>query len=1214
MSQFIKVQSASGKTYQMPWLSAEDPSDEEIDAFVTAMEGGAKDPADPNNLPGPYKFLNQVGETALSAGKGMLDFVGNLSSPYGIEKLRKQAGDTLYSGMRGAYEAYKDPTLSAHPYQKAAEVTGKTLAAPLDAFGLPISATAQNIVDKNYGAAAVHGGLSLLGGLGLKSTFPKAPKTLPPLESLRQPSIPFTESLTARGPRQQPLGFQEALQTQGPATGLEVPPDPFAQPKLPFGNANPYKPAFTAERGVLPFDEVGGLPAPIPPPQALPGLGAPPARPALPPASSIQMPGQTPPRFQASPYGPIRETTSPEVMEVTPPHSYSTGRQISAPRDVVLPDSIPSYIEGEIIPPDAPLQDITSTNARIAADALARRKAKRQSSMLQKVKDFAADETGAIDFDAFRRKKAEETVAKQKPKKEESPVQSAEYQPLMAYKMPEEVRPIGDSQIGKLINKTEPTGNPSTDAQLTRMKEIVNSPRMSTDLWEELRTLGYEVSRDPNMPPGFRREWSQGSSEPTGPPLGPRSVGPDLRPLESIDDASYLDSTTWVPEEGPVGLSPRTVADIVSDVTKRPQEVYGPTEEPLTPRTIKNVTPQGLVPVKDITGREIAPPQTEPPTRPPGPWDKNAPNVPKAKTKATPEDVTALEEWSYYNKKYKADPESLSVDEMVKWGTIHNKIKDLDFSGTSYRPHGHEARLKELDIKKRVEAGEYVHPDLGGPEKLTYILPDGQRIALASDLTKGEKVIDFGLKDGTMVKARLAPPGTSSFGNPPTSPKTEGGLAKIRDFAKGEEGFLDIGEIGAGISQGLTKLKDYTVKSSKDFAKTAKTEFGKAPLETTGRFMRASGATGDLSFPFRQGWNMMDRPEFWKSFKPMIEGALSKEKYEKIRADMIKDPGWVDAKSAGIRFDDLGSIAERSEQFQTELVEKIPFLGEVAKFSSRGYMTFANKLRFESYKKLVKRAEKAYGGELPKELKAEIAEFVNNATGRGSLGKYESSATGLASAFFSPRLIASRVNMLNPKTYVNASPFVRKQYIRAMANNVALASTAIGVAYFAGADVEFDPRSSDFGKIKKGNTRIDITGGMAQYIRLMAQLQQGARKSSLTGKVTKLNTGKFGSPTKLTQVENFSYNKAAPLAGLVIDWLRGKDFKGDPFTWDKALINRVHPMIIQDAMEVMKEDPELIALMLPAFFGMGVQAYSENPIKRTRSPYSLPPIKMPPMR
>ena len=113
---------------------------------------------------------------------------------------------------------------------------------------------------------------------------------------------------------------------------------------------------------------------------------------------------------------------------------------------------------------------------------------------------------------------------------------------------------------------------------------------------------------------------------------------------------------------------------------------------------------------------------------------------------------------------------------------------------------------------------------------------------------------------------------------------------------------------------------------------------------------------------------------------------------------------------SGLSLSDMGhDLSQREEAFMSQWAERIPGVGRVVRASERGFFGFLNKLRADTFDDLVRRSIAA-GVDFKANPKAlsDIASFVNAATGRGNLGKLNSSAPLLNGLFFSPRLIASR--------------------------------------------------------------------------------------------------------------------------------------------------------------------------------------------------------------
>jgi len=162
-----------------------------------------------------------------------------------------------------------------------------------------------------------------------------------------------------------------------------------------------------------------------------------------------------------------------------------------------------------------------------------------------------------------------------------------------------------------------------------------------------------------------------------------------------------------------------------------------------------------------------------------------------------------------------------------------------------------------------------------------------------------------------------------------------------------------------------------------------------------------------------------------------------------------------------------------------------------------------------------------------------------------------------------------------------------------MASFIGFGMTVLTLAQLAGAEVEEDPRSADFGKIKIGNLRIDIWAGFQQPVRMMAQVISGQRKSTSTGVVKKLSAEKFPYQTRGDVVSGFARSKLAPTSGLLVNILTGQTMMGEELTFKKELFEHTIPLYIQDINEIYRDegiDLTGTAAVL-ALFGVGVQYY-----------------------
>jgi len=353
----------------------------------------------------------------------------------------------------------------------------------------------------------------------------------------------------------------------------------------------------------------------------------------------------------------------------------------------------------------------------------------------------------------------------------------------------------------------------------------------------------------------------------------------------------------------------------------------------------------------------------------------------------------------------------------------------------------------------------------------------------------------------------------------------------------------------------------------------------------------------DLSAPLRQGLFIgPSHPKrFMQSFGKMFKLFPSEKAFAALQESIAQKPTYGLMKESGLSLMEMGSsMAKREEIFMSQWAEKIPVIGRGVRASGRAYVGFLNKLRADVFEDLVNKAQKL--GLDPSnnmDLVQGIANFVNAGTGRGGLGALENAAVGLNAAFFSPRLMASRLTLLNPIYYVKQDPFVRKEALQSLFTLAGTIGTTLGIARAGGLKVGTDVRSADFGKIKVGNTRIDIMGGFQQYIRAAGQLISGEYVSSTTGKVMTLGEG-YRPLTRWEILVRQAETKTAPVLSFIIAMLKGKDIAGKDISVPKEVGSRFVPMVMQDVYDLAKDDPDLVPLASLGIFGVGLQTYKNT--------------------
>lgn len=381
--------------------------------------------------------------------------------------------------------------------------------------------------------------------------------------------------------------------------------------------------------------------------------------------------------------------------------------------------------------------------------------------------------------------------------------------------------------------------------------------------------------------------------------------------------------------------------------------------------------------------------------------------------------------------------------------------------------------------------------------------------------------------------------------------------------------------------------------------------------------------------------NVDGKLQFEGAAYKMLKAGASQKVYDRWFYDLKETPRYelMERSKLGITDSTNPLLSAREEAFMSNIAESIPIIGKTLKIgnvkipgtnlvkgSERAYSMFLNKLRVDVFNRFADAMEER-GLTYENSPKAfdQMAEYVNNSTGRGSLGKtLNKIAPLLNSLFFSPRLIASRLNMLTylaqPRFYKIVPREVRIAYFKDMAKFIGVGMTVIALASLGGDDdettVETDPRSSDFGKIKNKNTRWDIWGGFQQYIRVVSQTVMGERKKA-NGKISKIDgEGAFGED-KGDVLLKFGRGKLAPVPSMALDlFLRrtqigekiifdtGKE-KNKQITIDRYLKDHLLPLTYTGLEDAMKDQgvKALFTVGVPSVFGVGTQTYDTKKLK-----------------
>lgn len=365
-------------------------------------------------------------------------------------------------------------------------------------------------------------------------------------------------------------------------------------------------------------------------------------------------------------------------------------------------------------------------------------------------------------------------------------------------------------------------------------------------------------------------------------------------------------------------------------------------------------------------------------------------------------------------------------------------------------------------------------------------------------------------------------------------------------------------------------------------------------------------ATADLSMPLRQALpaTMSEPLLAYKAFKVMHKAGISEKYFKEIMAEIELSPLARVFEKMQIDFTGVGAdlvkLAKREENFiASHILNKLPLLGSITKFSERGAVAYLNYMRYLMAKKQVDYLmAKGLTPENALKTYQDVGKVINWSTGRADLGALERLPAMATSIFFSPRNLVAKWQTMNITNNIKmgvwspASKLLLKQQLATVAQGIMF----LNMARLMGAEVETDPRSSDFGKIKIGDTRIDLWGGFQQNAVLLARMAYG-----VSGQPTMVSTttGEEYDKEIGNLLIDYFRNKLSPPMAMGTDILFGSRYRGGDESFGNEVQQRIMPLVWQDFLEAQKElGWGALGTTLLGFYGAGTQTYKPEPRKK----------------
>jgi len=354
----------------------------------------------------------------------------------------------------------------------------------------------------------------------------------------------------------------------------------------------------------------------------------------------------------------------------------------------------------------------------------------------------------------------------------------------------------------------------------------------------------------------------------------------------------------------------------------------------------------------------------------------------------------------------------------------------------------------------------------------------------------------------------------------------------------------------------------------------------------------------------------------WADAEKFLTGIDSRQAEFSFMHKLIEGPQGELRQRAGLNLPSSDEkITKQEEAFQGRWGKAVPGVA----ISSRLYTMFLNKRRADLFDSMVQNLGR--GGQVTMDEAKVIASFVNVSTGRSDLGLFNRAAATLNTVFFAPRYVASRFQYLAMPFYLpfqgglKANWRVKRAIYQEYGRTAAGIGTVLGLFALIGRllwdddddeqpRVEIDPRSSDFLKVRLGETRLDFLAGLSQVMVLSSRLAVGQTKSSITGNVRDFGEG-YNPPTRLSTVTQFGRSKLAPVPGAIAtiadDWTNIVGQPETPLSLAKSLVT---PLSLEDVSTTMQAQgiPKGSAMGLLSVLGVGMNTYGPKTQYMTGTP------------
>lgn len=381
--------------------------------------------------------------------------------------------------------------------------------------------------------------------------------------------------------------------------------------------------------------------------------------------------------------------------------------------------------------------------------------------------------------------------------------------------------------------------------------------------------------------------------------------------------------------------------------------------------------------------------------------------------------------------------------------------------------------------------------------------------------------------------------------------------------------------------------------------------------------LRSILASIDQSFALRQLLFLLPniRGEMLHIMVDSWKSGWSPEYANEIRKQITRDPlyqmyekGVDEGHGNPLRLSNVFEFGYRRES--DRVIHKVFDMNPVSNWSERNYVTGINRgvwfYLHKEYEYLLRKAEKIASGEMkaPKNgfsIEREFfqqMDYLANMTGKANLGKVSDNVimkmanNMLFSLPFKVGRFLTPIHLIGLNKFGKDATFssrVMHNAWRDLGTVISVIGALIGLGVLAGWwKTETDIRSTDFGKIKIGNTRIDPWGGLQQVVVFLAQVISKQSKSSRTDEMYDTDL--------VNSVANMIRKSGSPFLSFILESYSGKTYTGEEVDYQNAhqWVDRLAPFVVQDVLDTLEQDGDIakaVASGVLGYLGAGVSTY-----------------------